>query len=263
MAKEELQGKVIGITGAGSGMGRWLSQDLAACGAKIACLDLNAEQAQKTAEGIVAEGGCAKAYPVNVTDKAAVFSTVDAIEAELGTIYGWVNCAGVSKMVPFLECSEELWDLTIDVNLKGTFLTCQAVVGKMLENRVKGSIINFSSISGREGSSWQQAYCSSKFGVIGLTESIAKEVAADGIRLNMICPGTVHTEMWEDLKMQYYKKKGFENPDDCFDHFINRVPMHRLCERKDVTNAAIFLLTEDSSYLTGQWIMLAGGDHME
>ena len=263
MSKEELKGKVIGITGAGSGMGRWLSEDLAACGAVIACIDLNGEQAQKTADTINAAGGKAVAYTLDVRDKTAVFAVVDAIEAEVGQIYGWVNCAGVSKMVPFLECSEELWDLTIDVNLKGTFLTNQAVVGKMLENKVKGSIVNFSSISGREGSAWQQAYCASKFGVIGLTEAIAKEVAADGIRLNMICPGTVHTEMWEDLKFQYYKKKGFENPDDCFDHFINRVPMHRLCERADVTNAVTFLLTNDSSYMTGQWIMLAGGDHME
>ncbi|MBQ6395445.1 MAG: SDR family oxidoreductase [Atopobiaceae bacterium] len=262
MSKEELKGRVIGITGAGSGMGRWLSIDLAACGAKIACMDLNAEEAQKTVDAIVEAGGEAKAYPLDVRDRAAVFATTDAIEAELGPIGSWINCAGVSRMVPFLECDEELWDLTLDVNLKGTFFCNQAAVTKMLE-RKSGTIINFASISGREASTWQQAYCASKFGVVGLTEAVAKEVAADGIRLNMICPGTVHTEMWDRLKYEYYRKKGFENPDDCFDHFINRVPMHRLCERKDVTNAAIFLLTEDSSYLTGQWIMLAGGDHME
>ncbi len=261
MFKEELDGRVIGITGAGSGMGRWLSEDLAALGAKIACIDLNGEQAQVTVDEIAKAGGSAKAYTLDVSDKAAVFATVDAIEAELGPIGSWINCAGVSRMVPFLECDEELWDLTIDVNLKGTFLCCQAVVAKMLE-RKDGTIINFASTSGREASTWQEAYCASKFGVVGLSECIAKEVAADGIRVNMICPGTVHTEMWDRLKFEYSKKKGFE-PDDAFQYFIDRVPMHRLCEREDVTNAALFLLTSQSSYLTGQWVMLCGGSHME
>ena len=262
MAKDELYGRVIGITGAGSGMGRWLSEDLAACGAIIACIDLNSEAAQTTVDNIKFAGGEAKAYTLDVRNKAAVFATVDAIEADLGPIGSWIQCAGVSRMVPFLDCDEELWDVTIDVNLKGTFLCNQAVVAKML-TRNEGTIINFASISGREASTWQQAYCASKFGVVGLTEAIAKEVAADGIRLNMICPGTVHTEMWEGLKHEYYLKKGFDNPDDVFPFFEDRIPMHRLCEREDITNAAIFLLTEDSSYMTGQWLMLAGGDHME
>ena len=261
MATEELVGRIIGITGAGSGMGRWMAEDLAAHGAKIACIDLNGDEANITADTINQAGGCARAYQLDVRDHDAVYATVDAIEQDLGPIGSWINSAGVSRMVPFLECDEELWDLTLDVNLKGTFLCCQAVVAKMLERKC-GTIINMASISGREGSAWQEAYCASKFGVIGLSESIAKEVAADGIRVNMICPGTVHTEMWERLKYEYSKKKGFE-PDDCMPFFIDRIPMHRLCERADVTNTAIFLLTEASSYLTGQWIMLAGGDHME
>ena len=262
MNDAQFAGRIIGISGAGSGMGRWLAEDFAALGATIACVDLNGEEAQKTADAIASAGGTAKAYSCDVTCHKQVYDTVDAIEADLGPIGSWVNTAGVSRMVPFMELDEELWDLTINVNLKGTFLTNQAVVKKMLE-RKSGTIINFSSISGREPSAWQEAYCASKFGVIGLTESIAKEFAADGIRLNMICPGTVHTEMWERLKMEYYKKKGFENPDDVFPFFEGRIPMHRLCEREDVTNAAKFLLGEESSYMTGQWIMLAGGDHLE
>lgn len=261
MSKEELAGRVIGITGAGSGMGRWMSEDLAACGAKIACIDLNGDQAQITADAIAKAGGTAVAYQVDVRDKSAVQGVVDSVEADLGPIGSWINCAGVSKMVPFMEMEESLWDLTIDVNLKGTMLCCQAVIKKMLEHG-GGTIVNMSSISGREGSSWQEAYCASKFGVIGLSESIAKEYAADNIRVNMICPGTVHTEMWDRLKYEYSKKKGFE-PDEWQDFFENRIPMHRLCYREDVTNAAVFLLTNDSAYLTGQWIMLAGGDHME
>ena len=104
-------------------------------------------------------------------------------------------------MLPFLDCDEELWDLTMNVNLKGTFLCCQVAIDKMLKNG-GGTILNMSSLSGKKASSWQTIYCASKFGVQGLTQSIAKEFADKNIRVNSICPGIVHTEMWDRLKYE-------------------------------------------------------------
>lgn len=132
---------------------------------------------------------------------------------------------------------------------------------KMLENG-GGEILNMASLSGKKASSWQTVYCASKFGVIGLTQSIAKEFADKGIRINSLCPGIVHTEMWEKLKYDYAKKRDIE-PDEVMDYFKKNIPMHRLVEIKDVINAAIFLLTDNSSYLTGQSINLAGGEWMD
>lgn len=260
MSTERFDGKVIGITGTGSGMGRWMAEDLAARGAIIASIDLKGDEAQKTVDTIEAAGGKAKAYTLDVRDKAAVDATVDAIEADLGPIFGWVNSAGVSRMYPFLEHTEEFWDLTIDVNLKGTFLCCQAVVRKMIEHG-GGVIVNMASTSGKEASTWQAAYCASKYGVVALSQVMAKELADKNIRVNMICPNIVHTEMWDTLKYDYAKKKGMD-PEDVLPMFRDRIPMHRFVERKDVENTIVYLLSEDSSYLTGQFIILSGGNMM-
>ena len=164
-------------------------------------------------------------------------------------------------MLPFLDCDEELWDLTMNVNLKGTFLCCQVAIDKMLKNG-GGTILNMSSLSGKKASSWQTIYCASKFGVQGLTQSIAKEFADKNIRVNSICPGIVHTEMWDRLKYEYAKKRDLD-PEEVLPYFKKNIPMHKLIDLQDVIQAAIFLLTDCSSYLTGQSINLVGGEWMD
>ena len=119
-----------------------------------------------------------------------------------------------------------------------------------------------SSLSGKKPSSWQTIYCASKFGVQGLTQSIAKEFADKNIRVNSICPGIVHTEMWDRLKYEYAKKRNLD-PEEVLPYFEKNIPMHRLVDLKDVTQAAVFLLTDCSSYLTGQSINLVGGEWMD
>lgn len=256
-----MDGKVFVITGAASGMGRGMAEDFAKRGAKIAVFDLDQEGGNKTVADIKANDGVAKYFKVSVTDKAAIAQAADEVEKDFGPITSWVNSAGVSKIVPFLDCSEELWDLTLDVNLKGTFLCCQVAVSKMLEHG-GGVILNMSSLSGKKPSSWQTIYCASKFGVQGLTQSIAKEFADKNIRVNSICPGIVPTEMWGKLKYEYAKKRDLD-PDDVMDYFKGNIPMHRLVDMQDVINAAVFLLTDNSSYLTGQSINLTGGEWMD
>lgn len=166
MNTEKMTGKTIVITGSGSGMGAAMAKEFASREAKVALLDLNEEGLKKTAKAIEDNGGQCVYYKTDVTDKKAVEAAADAVEEKFGPITSWVNSAGVSRMQPFLDCSEELWDLTIDVNLKATFLCCQVAITKMLEHG-GGTILNMSSLSGKKPSSWQTIYCASKFGVPG------------------------------------------------------------------------------------------------
>lgn len=255
---EKMDGKVIIITGGSSGMGAAMAKDFATRGAKVAVFDLNEEKGQQLA----AEAGQnVTYYKIDVTSKAEIEKGVSAVEEKDGPLTTLVNSAGISKMVPFLESSEELWDLTMNVNLKATFLCCQVAIERMLEHG-GGEILNMSSLSGKKASSWQTIYCASKFGVQGLTQSIAKEFADQNIRVNSICPGIVYTEMWEKLKHEYARKRKID-PEEVMDYFKGNIPMHRLVDMQDVINAAVFLLTENSSYLTGQSINLVGGEWMD
>lgn len=239
-------------------MGAAMAKDFVTRGAKVAIFDLNDEKGQN----LIAETGEAAAYyKVDVTSKAEIEKGLTAVEEKFGPLTTLINSAGVSKMVPFLESSEALWDLTMNVNLKATFLCCQVAIERMLEHG-GGEILNMSSLSGKKASSWQTVYCASKFGVQGLTQSIAKEFADQHIRVNSICPGIVYTEMWEKLKYDYARKRKID-PEGVMDYFKGNIPMHRLVDMQDVINAAVFLLTEKSSYLTGQSINLVGGEWMD
>lgn len=261
MNKERLDDKVMVITGAGSGMGAAMAKDFTARGAKVAVFDLDEDRGNKVVEEICSQGNQAMFYKVDVTNKAMIEQAVNKVEEAFGNITSWVNSAGVSKMKPFLDCEESLWDLTINVNLKATFLCCQVAITRMLEHG-GGQILNMSSLSGKKASSWQTIYCASKFGVQGLTQSIAKEFADQNIRVNSICPGIVQTEMWDKLKYEYAQKRNMD-PEEVMPYFKKNIPMHKLVDLQDVINAAIFLLTDNSSYLTGQSINLVGGEWMD
>lgn len=261
MNSERMDGSVIVITGGGSGMGAAMAKNFVARGAGIAIFDLDETKGSAVANSITDANGKAIYKKVDVTNKQEVQRAADEAEQELGKITSWINSAGVSKMVPFLKSSEELWDLTINVNLKATFLCCQVAVEKMLEHG-GGTILNMSSLSGKKASAWQTIYCASKFGVQGLTQSIAKEFADRNIRVNSICPGIVYTEMWEKLKYEYAQKKSID-PEEVMPYFKKNIPMHRLVDLQDVINAAVFLLTDNSGYLTGQSINLTGGEWMD
>lgn len=253
-----MNGKVIVVTGGSSGMGAAMAKEFVNRGAKVAIFDLDET---KGAELVEETGSNLAYYKVDVTSKAEITEAVDQVEKRFGPLTTLVNSAGVSKMVPFLESSEEFWDLTINVNLKATFLCCQIAIERMQEHG-GGEILNMSSLSAKKASSWQTVYCASKFGVQGLTQSIAKEFADQKIRVNSICPGIVYTEMWEKLKYEYARKRNLD-PEEVMDYFKGNIPMHRLVDMQDVINAAVFLLTDQSSYLTGQSINLVGGEWMD
>ena len=254
-----LKNKVAVVTGAGSGIGQATAIRLAKEGAAVALLDINEANVLSTAEMIRAEGGQALPFVTDITQREAVFAAAEQTVQAYGPLDIWVNCAGYSKIIPFLEHTDEIWNRTMDINLRGCFLGCQAAVTHM--NEKGGAIINFSSESGKKGTTWYAAYCASKFAVLGLTQSVAAEFASKGIRCNAICPGVVLTPMWDQQVADYAKKRNLK-PEEVMPRFRNNIPLHRLCELKEVTDLVVFLVSDNSSYMTGQSINLTGGNTM-
>jgi NAD(P)-dependent dehydrogenase (short-subunit alcohol dehydrogenase family) len=252
-----LAGRVVVVTGGGGGIGAGICRAFAREGAIVAAIDLDLRAAESVAEAIIAEGHRASAYGLDVTDAAAVAGAADEIEQGLGPLEIWINNAGISHVVPFLECSEEVWDATLRVNLKGTFIGCQAAIGRMLP-RGRGVVLNMSSQSGKTGSSHYAAYCASKFGVIGLTQSLALEFARQGIRVNAICPGVVLTGLWRAQIEDYARKRGLA-VDQVRPYLEDKVPMGRLCTVEDVAGTAVFLASDEAAFITGQAVNVTGG----
>ena len=249
-----LKGKAAIITGAASGIGKAIAEAFAVEGARVTVADIDLEAAEAAARQI---GRSAIAVRVDVSDRASAEEMAKLTEDKLGSLDILVNSAGVSYITPFLECSEDLWDKTIDINLKGTFNCCQAVLGRMVP-RKSGVVINMSSQSGKSGNSHYTAYCASKFGIIGLTESLAVEFAEEGIRVNALCPGVVFTPLWDKMIGDYAKKRNMK-PEQVKPYFENKIPMGRLCKETDVADMAVFIASDKASYVTGQAINISGG----
>ena len=258
--QRKLRGKVAVVTGGGGGIGRAICNALADEGAPVAVCDARMDAARAVADEVRSRGGIADAWLFDVSNRAAVEKAVDAIEDAFGELDIWVNNAGISRIVPFLDCSDETWDLTLSVNLKGAFIGCQAAIRRMLP-RKRGAVINMSSQSGKTGNSHYAAYCASKFGVIGLTQSLAVEFARSGIRINAICPGVVFTSLWDGMVDDYARKRNLQ-PQEVRPYMESKIPMGRLCTPEDVARAVIFLASEDAAYITGQSLNLSGGSVM-
>jgi len=257
----KLKGKIAVVTGGGSGIGAELCRRFAREGAFVAVTDVRMEAAEKIVSEIKDLGGSAIAWVFDISDRSTVEAAADDIEKRLGAIDIWINNAGISKIVPFLECSEDLWDRTIRINLKGTFLGCQAAIKRMLP-RKQGIILNMSSQSGKMGNSRYEAYCASKFGIIGLTQSLAVEFARDGIRVNALCPGVVFTPLWDEQLSDYASKRNLKS-EEVRPYLESKIPMGRLCSPDDIAGTAVFLAGDDAGYITGQSINLAGGSIMD
>ena len=253
--------KTVVVTGAASGIGAAIGEGFAREGADVVFLDINEKEAQKVA--ILAKnryGTECMALPIDVSNKESVCSAFDAIEKKYGRIDTLVNCAGISVITPMLECTEEIWDKTLNINLKGTFLCMQNAI-RIMKKQKHGSIVCMSSQSGKTGAAQYQAYCASKFGVIGLVQSTALEFAKDGIRVNAVCPGVVLTPMWEKQTESYAKKRGI-SPEEVMPYFESKIPLGRLGTLEDVVKTTLFLSSDEASYLTGQSIHVSGGQIM-
>lgn len=242
-----LEGKIAIITGATRGIGKGVAEVFAKHGAQIAFTYVSSEEQAKEVEKILTSYGVkAKGYKSNAADFKQAEQFIADVVVEFGRIDVIVNNAGITRDGLLMRMTEENWDDVIDTNLKSVFNITKAALKTLLGQR-SGSIINMSSVVGIEGNAGQSNYAASKAGAIGFTKSIAQEIGSRNIRCNAICPGFIETEMTAQL-----------NP-DIMKGWIEDIPMKRPGTPEDVANAALFLASDLSLYVTGQTLNVCGG----
>lgn len=254
-----LGGKVTIVTGGAQGIGRAVGLRFAREGASVAVADLRLGGAQKVAEEIVAAGGKAVAMAVDVADQTQVQAMIDQTVASLGAVDVLVNNAGVIRITPFLEISEEEWDAVFAVNCKGLLWCAQAAARQMIAQGRGGKIINLASQAGRRGEALVLTYCASKACVISMTQSMALALAPHKINVNAIAPGIVDTPLWEWNDRRFAELLGWEVGEPKR-RFTEQIPLGRIEQPEDVASAALFLASSDSDYITQQTINVDGGN---
>ena len=265
---KRLENRKALVTGAAQGIGFGIAEALAREGADVAVLDLNSEAALNAANKIAQNTG-KKIYAVaaDVTDESAVVKSFNEACEMLGGFDLLVNNAGVLKSHFLADFPKKDWDFVLGVNLTGAFLCLKQAAKIMLESekeekKKKGTMVVIASRSAKRGGLWNHAYCASKFGVIGLVQCAALDLAPCGIRVNAICPGNaLETPLWIDLAKQYAKKYD-KSPAEVIEMYRKRVPLGRGCDVEDISRLAVFLSSDDSSYMTGQAVNLTGGEIM-
>jgi sorbitol-6-phosphate 2-dehydrogenase len=261
--EKTLQGKVAVVTGGAQGLGAAICQRLAYEGAHVVVADLNLEGAEATAAQIETKTGRrAVAVGVDVTDEAQVEAMVQRTVDEFGRLDILVSNAGVLIADAVDEFPAEKWRLVIDVNLYGYFLAAKHAA-RVMKQQKSGAIIQVNSKSGKKGSYKNSAYAASKFGGIGLTQSLGLELAEYGIRVNAVCPGNLlDSPLWVDSLYAQYAKKWDLTEEEVRQKYVDQVPMKRGCTYEDVTNAIVFLASDQAGYMTGQAINVTGGQEM-
>ncbi len=252
---EPLKGQVAVVTGGARGIGRGIVLTLAQAGADILIADLLEDAMRETAEEVRALGRRVSTLKVDVTRAEMHRAMVKQALDQLGGLDVLVNCAGVISVHPVDQLSERDWDFVMDVNAKGTFLGCQAVLEHMKAQH-RGRIINVASIAGKEGFPNLAHYSASKFAVVGFTNALAKEVAREGITVNAICPGIVRTYMWDRLSDEW-KSDGESVEDSWARHQLTLIPQGRAQTPEDMGRMALFFATMDN--VTGQSVNVDGG----
>ncbi len=258
-----LEGRSALVTGSAQGLGEAIAERLAREGCRVALADVNAEKVQATAERIAAATGARTlSAAVNVTDESQVEALVDRVVEEFGGLDIVVANAGILRAHGIESFPKEDWDATLAVNLTGYFL-CAKHAARVMIPRERGTIIQINSKSGKKGSFRNCAYAASKFGGVGLTQSIALDLAPFGIRVNAICPGNLlDSPLWKDSLYEQYAQRLGITVDDVRKKYAEQVPLGRGCEYTDVTNLVVFLASDQSSYMTGQAINVTGGQEM-
>ena len=241
------EGRVAIITGGSRGIGRAISELLAARGADLAIADIQLEVAQTTASEIAEQSGQkVVAVEVNVADLEKAQAMVKTVVGEFGQVDILVNNAGITRDDLLMRMKEADWDDVININLKGAWNCSKAVIRPMMKKRT-GSIVNISSVSGQAGQAGQTNYSASKAGLIGFTKALARETASRGIRVNAVAPGFIPTVLTNDL------------PDELKDTIISATPMGRMGTPKEIASAVVFLASDEASYITGQVLGVDGG----
>ncbi len=243
---KQLENQIAIVTGAGRGIGRAIALKFASEGADVVCVSRTQENSEKVAGEIRSLGRKAWAHAVDVSDSKAVEEAGEKILVETKRVDILVNNAGVTKDGLLMRMSEEDWDAVLDTNLKGAFLFTKAFFRVFARQRA-GSIINISSISGLIGNPGQCNYAASKAGLIGFTQSVARELASRGVTVNAIAPGFITTDMTSDLSEELKA------------NILKQIPMGKFGLAEDIAGAALFLASPAARYVTGQVLTVDGG----
>jgi NAD(P)-dependent dehydrogenase (short-subunit alcohol dehydrogenase family) len=249
-----LVGKVALITGAGSGIGRAAALLFAEAGAAVAVLDLREDAAKETADEILAAGGQAIAVAANVTSASEVTDAVERVVAELGRLDVVYNNAGCDSKGSVADATEDDWDRAMSVNGKGTFLVSRAAVPHLVRAG-GGAIVNQGSVAAMVGVPNFASYCAAKGAVVALTRSMAIDLAKHGIRVNVICPGTVFTPLMEPM----LRARGDGDLDVGLARTIVKYPIGRLGTPEDIARVAVFLAGDGAAFMTGATVAADGG----
>lgn len=245
---DRLKDKIAIVTGAGSGIGRAIAIEFAKEGAKVVASDINEDTAQETVKLITEKDGEAIAIKTDVSNKEDIDAMVKKAINEFGGLDILVNNAGVALMADLANTTDEIWQKTIDVDLKGVFLGIRAAAPEM-EKRGKGKIINTASIAGKIGFPGITAYCAAKGGVVNLTRETALDLATKKINVNAIAPGVIKTNMTVDILKDPKQAEGM----------LAQTPLGRFGEPEDIAHLAVYLASDESDFMTGQTIAIDGG----
>lgn len=241
-----MSGKVVIVTGSTKGIGRCIAREFARQGAQVVVCGRDAQRARQTVEEITAEGGKAVSIIADVADAEQAKQLIDGALQQFERVDVLINNAGITKDNLLMRMSDQDWDVVLNVNLKGTFNCIRAVARPMMKQR-EGRIINITSVVGQTGNAGQANYAASKAGIIGLTRSVARELASRNITCNAIAPGFIETEMTDVLGEKVRQT------------MQEQIPLRRLGTVEDVAAAALFLAGPGAAYVTGQVINVDGG----
>ena len=246
----KLKDRATIVTGGASGIGRGIAEACAREGARVAIVDLNAAGAQETVAAIEKAGGTAAAWPLDITDVAAVDRMVGEVAARWGGVHVLVNCAGWDKPMKFVDTTPEFWDKVLGINLKGPIACTRAALRVMIPQEY-GKIVTIASDAGRVGSTGEAVYSAAKGGLIALTKTVAREVARHRINVNCVCPGPSDTPLFQNE---------FAAASPKLAESLKRViPWGRLGVPDDVAPAVVFLASDDAGFITGQTLSVSGG----
>ncbi|KWX25037.1 SDR family oxidoreductase [Mycolicibacterium wolinskyi] len=248
------------VTGAGSGIGRAIATTLAERGWRVVVTDIDATAAEQTVAALAGTGH--EAVALDVTDPALANSVADDVADRLG-LQAWISNAGISAMARFVDVSPGQLDRSLDINLKGVFYCGQAAARAMIRTGVHGTIVNTASMAAKQGRvPFLADYVASKFGVLGLTQAMAYELAEHHITVNSVCPGFVATPM-QSRELEWEAELSGSTPDGVRQSWIDATPLGRLQTPDDVARAVAFLVSEDARFITGEALSVNGGAYMD